>query len=206
MEDIRDYAEKLECYGSFSAPYLEVMAGVMSHLEHLQKELQVIHSIQSRLKSLVSIEKKLNKMGEDTSFQSARENLTDIAGIRVICSYKKDVYQVVEILKKRFGYIIIKEKDYIANPKPNGFSSYHLIVGVSVYNMEGCKSYYPVEIQLRTMAMDFWASIEHQLCYKTETEYTPKKRKELKNFADILGDIEQRMEYMSQEGYDEDKL
>lgn len=206
MEDIRDYAQKLDCYDSFCAPYLEVMGNVTSHLEHLQKELQVIHTIQSRLKSLMSIEKKLTKMGEDTSFQSARENLTDIAGIRVVCSYKKDVYQVIEILKKRFGYIIIKEKDYIANPKPNGYSSYHLIAGVSVYDLEGCESYYPVEIQLRTMAMDFWASIEHQLCYKTEMEYTPRKREELKSFAEILWDIERRMEKMSREEYDEDEL
>lgn len=203
MEDIRDYAEKLKCYDSFFAPYQEVMGTVLNHLEYLKKELnagsghQAIHSCQSRLKSLKSMEKKLLKLERDTSFQAAREHLTDIAGIRVVCSYKKEVYQVAELLKKRFDFIIIKEKDYIACPKPNGYSSYHLIVGVSAYGLDGCKSYYPVEIQLRTMAMDFWASIEHQLCYKPEEQRTEELRDELKSFAEILGGIEQRMEKMS---------
>lgn len=201
-EIMRDCAAKLEQYDGFAAPYIEAMTQVQHQLDHLMKELQInsnhqiIHNYHSRIKGLGSIEKKLCKLGLDTSFESARENLTDIAGIRVICSYKQDVYQVTELLKKRCDFIIIKEKDYISEPKPNGYSSYHLIAGVRAYNLDGCKGYYPVEIQLRTMAMDFWASIEHQLCYKAESGKKEGIKKELKDFSIILDEIEVRMEKM----------
>lgn len=203
-KSIGECVASLDQFNHFMEPYADSMAEVERQLEHLGRELQckydhqVIHTIQKRLKTLESIQKKLKKRGLDDSFSGAKENLTDIAGIRVVCTSKKDIYTLVELVKERSNFIIIKEKDYIKNPKPNGYSSFHLLVGVMAYGLEGIKSYYPVEIQLRTIAMDYWASIEHQLCYKKPENEHAERREELKEIADILDTVEERMENMMQ--------
>ena len=136
---------------------------------------------------------KLRRKNFEESFESALENLKDIAGLRVICYYIKDVYSIIDELKKQNNLILIKEKDYIKNPKPNGYRSYHLIIGVEVYE-NGEKQYYPVEIQIRTLSMDFWASIEHQLCYKASGEKKKEIFAELKEYSEILNNMGNRME------------
>lgn len=124
-----------------------------------------IHHVQDRIKKKESIEQKLARRGCECDVESARDCLTDISGIRVICYFVRDIYAVVSLLKKQTDIVVIKECDYISHPKPNGYRSYHIVFGVPVYHTDGME-YYPVEIQLRTMSMDLWASMEHRICYK----------------------------------------
>ena len=133
----------------------------------LQYHRNPINSIQTRLKSTASIIEKLVKMNKSVDIDSVSENIHDIAGVRVICSYIDDVYLVAEALLKQDDITLITRKDYIAEPKENGYRSLHLIVKVPVFLSER-RLEMEVEVQLRTIAMDFWASLEHQLYYKTD--------------------------------------
>ncbi|MDR1770772.1 MAG: (p)ppGpp synthetase [Hungatella sp.] len=150
-----------------------------------------IHHIQHRIKQKESIENKLEKNGYETSVDSARNYLTDVAGIRVICYFVENIYDIVCLLKKQSDIVIIKESDYIANPKPNGYRSFHIVFGVPVYHTDGME-YYPVEIQLRTMSMDLWASMEHRICYKGEKKELAAE--EFKKYAIALRRMEKEME------------
>lgn len=199
QNNINEIILNLKEYENFIQPYRNVMKEIEVNLEALDIEYKrkydhnPIHSIQSRIKSLSSIFEKLNRKDLEQSFQSAMENLKDIAGIRVICYYIQDVYTIIDKLKKQSNIVVIKEKDYIKNPKPNGYRSYHLIVGGVVYEDEE-KQYYPVEIQIRTLSMDFWASIEHQLCYKASNKRREEVFSELKEYSEILNNMGMRME------------
>ncbi|MBR3759807.1 MAG: GTP pyrophosphokinase family protein [Ruminococcus sp.] len=152
-----------------------------------------IHNIDSRLKSPQSIIGKLQKKNLPVNIESAQKNLLDIAGIRVTCCYINDIYAVADMLCSRDDFKIIKQKDYIKNPKSSGYRSYHMIVNVPVY-LSNSKTYAPVEIQIRTIAMDFWASLEHQLKYKTASEITPEISQELRSCADKIAETDIRMQ------------
>ena len=112
----------------------------------------------------------MKSWGHSDSVQNAKDYLRDIAGIRVICYFIDDIYNLVNALKRQSELIFIREKDYIQNPKPNGYRSYHVIIAVPVYYLDTME-YFPVEIQLRTMTMDLWASMEHRVCYKKLPEH-----------------------------------
>ena len=150
---------------------------VTTYLNNLDGEFNVrfqrnpIHNIESRVKSAESIVGKLQKKGLPVTPESARRNLLDLAGIRVTCYYISDIYELANMLTRRDDFVLIKQKDYIKNPKKSGYRSLHMIVNVPVH-LSTMKVYAPVEIQIRTMAMDFWASLEHQLKYKTTAEIT----------------------------------
>ena len=131
---------------------LEVLNGSL----YQKSSVSPIHNIQERIKSKKSIEKKLEKLGHSDSVQNAKDHLRDIAGIRVICYFIDDIYNLVNALKRQSELIFIREKDYIQNPKPNGYRSFHVIIAVPVYYLDTME-YFPVEIQLRTMTMDLWA-------------------------------------------------
>jgi putative GTP pyrophosphokinase len=136
---------------------------------------------------------KLNKLGFELSAESARKNLTDIAGIRVICSHIDDIYMIADLLTSQDDIELIQISDYIKKPKPNGYRSLHLIVTVPVFlsaNTEIVK----VEIQIRTIAMDFWASLEHELSYKLSEKKVESITLELKECADVISDIDMRMQ------------
>ena len=150
-----------------------------------------VHHIQKRVKSKQSIEEKLRKLNLTDSKVNAKEHLLDIAGIRVICYFTDDIYNLVEVLKGQSDLIVLKEKDYIKHPKPNGYRSYHIIIGVPLYYADATE-YFPVEIQFRTMAMDMWASLEHRIYYKKGTERDEKLEEELLTYAQILADLEER--------------
>ncbi|MBO5318587.1 MAG: GTP pyrophosphokinase family protein [Ruminococcus sp.] len=152
-----------------------------------------IHNIDSRLKSPQSIIGKLQKKGLPVSIEAAQKNLLDIAGIRVTCCYINDIYAVADMLCRRDDFTVIKQKDYIKNPKSSGYRSYHIIVNVPVY-LSTAKTYAPVEIQIRTIAMDFWASLEHQLKYKTASAITPEISEELRNCADKIAETDIQMQ------------
>lgn len=155
-----------------------------------------IHHIESRLKKPSSIFEKLRRYGKPVTLESLESHIMDVAGIRVICSYIDDVYTLVDALKKQDDLEIVAIKDYIANPKPNGYRSLHIIVKVPLYFLSE-KEYVPVEVQFRTIAMDFWASLEHNLKYKSDRDFEGIDMfDELKNCSDIIEDVERRMQIL----------
>lgn len=187
-----------EQYYDLIVPYQDALNLLKARLDVLNHSMygstaHPIHNIQFRIKQKQSIEKKLEKMNLQGSFINAKEYLQDIAGIRVICYFEKDVELLSEQLKKQSDLILVKEKDYIANPKPNGYRSYHMVLGIQVCTMESTE-YYPVEVQVRTIGMDFWASMEHRVCYKQEREDKAEVQKELLRYAEILEEIEEGFE------------
>ncbi len=173
--------------------YIEVKTKleILNNEFQIQKERNPIEYLKSRVKSLESIVMKLHKKGYALSVENAMKHLHDIAGIRVICSFIDDIYSVANMLKKQDDITVILEKDYIKNPKPNGYRSYHMVLEIPVFFSQK-KQYVKVEVQIRTIAMDFWASLEHKLYYK-ETDVTSEEiTARLKKCADIIAatDIE----------------
>ncbi len=159
---------------------------------NLQYHRNPINSIQTRLKSTSSIIEKLVKLNKSVDIDSVSENIHDIAGIRVICSYIDDVYLIAEALLKQDDITLVTRKDYIANPKENGYRSLHLIVKVPVFLSER-RLEMEVEEQIRTIAMDFWASLEHQLHYKTDFDGKDELVAELRRCAETISQTDNDM-------------
>lgn len=186
-----------EEYVCFIQPYEDALKNIRVRVDVLNNDYRrknqnyPIHHIQYRIKKKESIENKLDKNGYEASVDYARNYLTDVAGIRVICYFIRDIYAIVSLLKTQSDIVIIKESDYIANPKSNGYRSFHIVFGVPVYHTDGME-YYPVEIQLRTMSMDLWASMEHRICYKGEEK--EQAVEEFKKYAIALRQMEDEME------------
>ncbi|BDR58077.1 GTP pyrophosphokinase [Xylocopilactobacillus apicola] len=153
-----------------------------------------IHSMESRMKSPESIIEKLVRKQLPVSVDNIKENIFDIAGIRVITSYIDDVYSVADLLKKQSDITVLKEKDYIKNPKSNGYRSLHVIFSVPVFQTDGVYDV-PVEVQFRTIGMDFWASLEHELVYKNNLDSETKKQyqTDLEHYAAELSDMDRKM-------------
>ena len=163
----------------------------------LRRNRNPIHHIESRIKQPVSIYEKLLRYGKEPTIGNLEEYLMDVAGVRVICSYVNDVYSLVELLRAQDDLEIVRIKDYIANPKPNGYRSLHAIVRVPVYFMDS-KRMVPVEVQIRTIAMNYWASLEHDLKYKAIAEMKDVDVvDELKDCSHILEDVEKRMQILA---------
>ena len=154
-----------------------------------------IHNIESRIKTPQSIVGKLQRKEMPVTPESARNNLTDIAGVRVICCYIDDIYAIADLLTDHSAFQLRKIKDYIKHPKPNGYRSFHMILDVPVYMSNG-KEIAPVEIQIRTIAMDFWASLEHKLLYKKDIPADKAKylEDEMLACAQISADLDMRMQ------------
>ncbi|MBQ7981150.1 MAG: GTP pyrophosphokinase family protein [Oscillospiraceae bacterium] len=152
-----------------------------------------IHNIESRLKSIPSIVQKIKAKGLEVSIDSITENITDIAGIRVICNYIDDIYRVAEMLTAQDDITVLQMRDYIKNPKASGYKSLHLIVEVPVFLSTGPVPM-PVEIQIRTIAMDFWASLEHKLKYKTNNAVDDDLHERLKKCADEISVLDTEMQ------------
>jgi len=195
----KDVVKRIRSFVVTENIYLSAMREIVTRLENLNDEFKYtkdrnpIRQIQPRIKTPKSIADKLLKMGCDLSVESARENLNDIAGVRVICSYINDIYLIADLLISQDDISLIRTTDYIKNPKPNGYRSLHLVVTVPVFLsdfMERVK----VEIQIRTIAMDFWASLEHELAYKLTDGETSIIVKELRDCADVINDIDMRMQ------------
>lgn len=195
----QDMVAVLKEYNTFIRPYQDAINEVRLRLEGINSDFgestnhNPINRIHQRVKSLDSIVNKLTRKGYPAELQYAREFLTDISGIRVICYYTKDVYTVAKALKKWKDLQVVRESDYIKNPKPNGYRSYHMIIVVPVHYIDNTE-YYPVEIQIRTLTMDSWASIEHQLNYKSNNYKQQSVIKELKEYADKLDEIGLKLE------------
>ena len=179
--------------------YESAMEVVKTYLGILDNEFNIkfqrnpIHNIESRLKSADSIMNKLIKKGIPFTIENARKYLLDIAGIRVTCCYINDIYVIAELLSRRDDFVVLKQKDYIKNPKPSGYRSFHLVLNVPVH-LSSSKTTVPVEIQIRTIAMDFWASLEHQLRYKPSGTITPEISEELRLCAERIAETDIQMQ------------
>lgn len=174
---------------------VETKFKVLNEQFSLQYDRNPIETIKTRLKSPEGIVKKIKRKDLPFSLQSIEENINDIAGIRVICSFPEDIYLLAECLLKQDDITLIEVKDYIKNPKESGYRSLHLIIEVPIF-LENEKKNMKVEVQLRTIAMDFWASLEHKLRYKKDIpqEEAELLVKELVECANISADLDNRME------------
>lgn len=150
-------------------------------------------SIKSRIKTSKSILEKLQRKGFEISVKGIEENLADVAGIRVICSFPDDIYATAKMLTDQDDIRVIQVKDYIINPKPNGYRSLHLILEVPIF-LSNEKKNMKVEVQFRTIAMDFWASLEHKLKYKKNIENAEEISKELQRCAEASSQLDLRMQ------------
>ena len=157
-----------------------------------------IHHIETRIKSLQSIVKKLRNSNHPVSMSVAKKYVHDIAGVRVVCRYVDDIYRIAELLLSQDDISLILEKNYIKNPKPNGYRSLHIVVDVPVYMSQG-KLYIPVEIQIRTVAMDFWATLEHGIRYKATEEVSQSIVDRLRECADVITETDYKMQQIFQE-------
>ncbi|MGV8906465.1 MAG: GTP pyrophosphokinase [Acetobacterium sp.] len=184
--------------------YRAAIKEIKTKLEILDEEFEVkydhnpINHMEYRLKSPKSIVEKMQKKGLEISVDSIRNNLTDIAGVRVICNYLNDINRITNLLLRQDDITLIRKHDYITNPKENGYRSLHLIVLVPIFLAERTESI-PVEIQIRTIAMNFWASLEHQLKYKTQNEISASLRDRLKSCAESITHLDTEMQMIYKE-------
>ena len=189
----RQYKELIMMYNS-------AIKEVKTKLEVLNDELSIknernpIESISSRVKSITSIVDKLNRKGKEISVKEVYNTLNDVAGIRIICSFVDDIYQIANMLIRQDDIKLVEVKDYIQHPKDNGYRSLHIVVEVPIF-LSDRKEYMKVEVQIRTIAMDFWASLEHQIHYKkTKGKDDLNIVKELKECADTIYQTDVKME------------
>lgn len=188
----RDFV-RLMAYYRCALMEIETKFNVLNEEFSLQHDRNPINSIKGRLKSMSSIQEKLKRRGFPMTLEAIEENLNDVAGVRVICSFPEDVQTLAAALLKQDDIELIERKDYIAHPKENGYRSLHLIVSVPIF-LENEKRIMKVEIQLRTIAMDCWASLEHQLRYKKDFEFTSEMAGELQECARISAELDRRMD------------
>ncbi|MCD8082696.1 MAG: GTP pyrophosphokinase family protein [Clostridiales bacterium] len=157
-----------------------------------------IEHIKSRLKTPESIVKKLKGDGLEVTIENMVEKLSDIAGIRIICSFTQDIYTIADMIARQKDVTVLYVKDFIKHPKPNGYKSYHMVVTIPVYMTQGPVET-KVEIQIRTVAMDFWASLEHKIAYKFEGNTPVNLQSELKACADIVDMLDAKMFSLNQQ-------
>lgn len=197
--DIAKLVSDPEAYSEMVMRYSCALLEMETRLNVLSKEAQhrqqhiPIDSIRSRIKEPQSICKKLQHLNLEMSLASAMENLHDIAGIRVITPYLDDIYLVKQMLLRQDDVKLLDEKDYIASPKENGYRSLHLILSIPVF-FEQKKEMLTVEVQLRTIAMDWWASMEHELNYKQDLDNKEEISRQLKRVGDVISQTDNRMQ------------
>jgi len=182
----------------FALDSLETKIEILKEEFHFLHDYNPIEHTKSRLKSPESILNKMYRKGCDISFPGIRNNIKDIAGLRITCSFVSDIYRLAEMLQNQSDLKIVETKDYIRNPKPNGYQSLHLIVEVPVY-MSDRQEQVCVEVQIRTIAMDFWASLEHKIFYKYNESVPPSLLRELKEAADSAAALDKQMERLHNE-------
>ncbi len=202
-EIIKRQAEKLRESEPFNRLMMEYRSAIMeveTRLKVLNGEFSQMYkrnpfeSIKSRLKTPTSIYEKLARKGYPVTVESIREHLSDVAGLRVICSFPDDIYRLADFLAKQDDFILLRKKDYIKKPKYNGYRSLHLILSVPIF-LSDQKKYIMTEVQFRTIAMDFWASLEHKLKYKKDVANTEEIEWQLKACADSI----ERLDYQMQD-------
>ena len=183
--------------------YKSALSAINTKIEILNNEFVHVYNynpiehVKSRLKTPESIVKKLKSDGREVSIENMIEYLNDIAGIRIICSFTSDIYQIADMIAKQSDVTVLNIKDYIKYPKPNGYKSYHMVVTIPIYLTDGPVET-KVEIQIRTVAMDFWASLEHKIYYKSDFEAPDYLQRELKACADVVDMLDAKMFSLNQ--------
>ncbi|AIQ68375.1 GTP pyrophosphokinase [Paenibacillus graminis] len=188
----------------FMMIYKFALEEIETKIEILKQEFQMLHDYspiehtKSRIKSPESIMNKMLRKNSELSLPAIKASIKDIAGLRITCSFISDIYQVSAMLQKQDDLKVLGVKDYIKNPKPNGYQSLHLLVEVPVF-LSDCQEHVCVEVQIRTIAMDFWASLEHKIFYKYSQSVPEHLTRELKNAADKAYELDLQMERLHRE-------
>ena len=178
--------------------YDSVLREINTKLEILNNEFKQAHQynpiehITSRIKSPESIARKIRKKGLELTVENIVKYVNDVAGVRIICSFTSDIYRIASSISNQDDVTVLRVKDYIANPKPNGYMSYHMIVSIPIFLTNDVIDT-KVEIQIRTIAMDFWASLEHKIYYKFEGKAPAGIKDELKECANIISFLDEKM-------------
>ena len=200
---VAEYPEKIL---ESAQPFMELMSRYRCAMMEVETKLRVLdeefsmtydrnpfETIKSRLKKPVSIIEKMKRKGYPLTVEEIERRLNDIAGIRVICSFLDDIYTLADMLAGQDDIRLLEKKDYIIAPKSNGYRSLHLILEVPIF-LSQSKQYMKVEVQFRTIAMDFWASLDHKLKYKKDVEEPERIAAQLKECADIISSVDERMQ------------
>lgn len=201
IEDLKKLRTELT---RFLMTYKFGLDEMSTKIDILKQEFQYVHDynpiehVVSRVKTPQSILRKARRKGCELSLESIRKNITDIAGIRIICSFISDIYKISEMLQYQKDIRILEYKDYIKNPKPNGYQSLHIVVEVPVFMSDRTENV-PVEVQIRTVGMDFWASLEHKINYKCNKKIPEKLKHELRDAAHTVRILDMKMELINNE-------
>lgn len=198
MQTLRINMTRFMMAYKFALDEIDTKVRILQEEFRLMHEYNPIEHVNIRLKSPESILKKMQKRNLPYTLEAIKENITDIAGIRIICSFVSDIYRLKEMFERQSDLHIIEVKDYIANPKENGYQSLHIIMKVPVYLSDRCEEVY-VEMQIRTIAMDFWASLEHKIYYKYNKKIPQRLIDELKEAAVSAAELDHKMEKLNQE-------
>lgn len=198
LRGLRDEFERFLMEYRFGMQEVETKLGILRDEFQLVHDYNPIEHVSSRVKSPDSLVEKVQRKGIEPDFASIRASVTDIAGVRVTCSFVADAYRLFDLLTAQDDIRVITVKDYIAAPKPNGYKSLHAIVAVPVFLSSG-RVDVPVEVQFRTIAMDFWASLEHKIYYKYDTKVPTELLDSLKDAADTAAELDARMERLHRE-------
>jgi putative GTP pyrophosphokinase len=196
MKSFNDW--DVDSYEALMLRYNAALKLITTRIEILNEELQEEHRynpiehIKGRIKTPESIVKKLKRHGVESTLENMIEYCNDIAGIRIICSFTSDIYKIAEMISAQNDITVLSVKDYIVNPKQSGYKSYHMIVGIPVYMSNRCELV-KVEVQIRTVAMDFWASLEHKINYKFEGNAPDRISLELIECSDMVSQLDAKM-------------
>ncbi|MBQ0043180.1 MAG: GTP pyrophosphokinase family protein [Lachnospiraceae bacterium] len=196
--------DEVDSWQEVQLVYNAALKEVGTKLEILNDEFQHVHRynpiehIKTRIKSSESIVKKLKKYGKESTIENMVEYVNDIAGVRVICSFTSDIYRIAEMIGRQSDITVLSVKDYIANPKPSGYKSYHMIISVPIF-LSNRVVETKAEIQIRTVAMDFWATLEHKIHYKFEGDVPEHIEAELVECAQMVSSLDAKMLSLNEE-------
>ncbi|HKL80050.1 MAG TPA: GTP pyrophosphokinase family protein [Mobilitalea sp.] len=202
--DLPMFYDEAEEWSNAILLYDAALKEINTKLEILNNEFKLAHQynpiehITSRIKSPQSIAKKLRHNDKELTVENIVKYVNDVAGIRIICSFTSDIYRIADLVANQNDIKVLKIKDYIMQPKENGYTSYHMIVSIPIYLSNKTVST-KVEIQIRTIAMDFWASLEHKIYYKFEGKAPENIQKELKECSEIVSYLDQKMLFLNEE-------
>ena len=198
LRELRDELQRFLLEYRFGMQEIETKIGILRDEFLLTHAYNPIEHVSSRVKSPDSLVEKVQRKGIDGDLESIRRNITDIAGVRITCSFVADAYRLFDLLADQDDIRVLQLKDYIAHPKPNGYKSLHAILEVPVFLSTG-RIDVPVEVQFRTIAMDFWASLEHKIYYKYDKRVPAELLESLKDAADTAAELDERMERLHRE-------
>lgn len=209
MEIIGNY-EDVDSWNTVVLLYSSALKEIGTKLEILNDEFQHVHQynpiehIKSRLKTPESIVNKLKRRGYEVTIANMVKHVNDIAGVRIICSFTSDIYRIADMMARQNDISVLSIKDYIKNPKDSGYKSFHMIVSVPIFLSYGTMET-KVEIQIRTVAMDFWASLEHKINYKYDGTVPEHIKRELSECAEMVSDLDAKMMSLNEEIKDSGK-